>query len=70
MTANVARQLELRQSGMAHASELIRLIARHRWSFVEVPVHVRYTAYSMAKGQKISDLLVILGDLLAGRFER
>jgi glycosyltransferase involved in cell wall biosynthesis len=70
MTAQVAQRLDLRQSRMAHASELIRLIARHRWSFVEVPVHVRYTAYSMAKGQKLSDLLAIVGDLMAGRFER
>mgnify|MGYP001168867199 FL=1 len=64
LTRRAAAQLELRQPGMAHATEIIAQVAHHRLTHVEVPVTIRYTAYSMAKGQKLSNSVHILLDLL------
>ncbi len=57
-------QLSLQQAGMAHATELLREIRRHQWRVKEVPVHIRYDAYSRGKGQSAWQAVHILGDLL------
>jgi len=44
--------LDIRRDRMEHASELLDQVARHRLAYVERPTSVRYSAYSMAKGQK------------------
>jgi len=53
---------------MAHASELLEQIAKHKISFSEAPVHIRYTDYSLQKGQKLSNSVGILMDLIVQRF--
>jgi len=63
-TRSAAQRLSLRQGGMAHATEIVAQVARHRLKYVEVPVTIRYTAYSLAKGQKLSNSVNILIDLL------
>lgn len=63
-TRSAAQRLSLRQAGMAHATEIVAQVARHRMKYVEVPVTIRYTAYSLAKGQKLSNSVNILIDLL------
>lgn len=63
-TAMALRQLELTQDRMAHASEIQAEIARHRLRCLERPVRVSYTAYSLAKGQRLVDAVSILWDLL------
>jgi hypothetical protein len=55
---------------MAHASELLAEIARSRLRYVEVPVTIDYTTYSLAKGQRTGDFVMILLDLLAGKLYR
>lgn len=47
----VAPKLRITQNRMAHASELLRKINQPNLRVTEVPVTVRYTAHSMAKGQ-------------------
>jgi glycosyltransferase involved in cell wall biosynthesis len=59
--------LTLRQTGMAHASELESLIARHDLIWCEHPVNVRYTSYSVAKGQSSLNAFNVLYDLLTAR---
>ncbi|MEO8702115.1 MAG: glycosyltransferase family 2 protein [Kofleriaceae bacterium] len=49
--AQLAPKLRITQDRMAHASELLRKINQPGLRVVEVPVTVRYTAHSMAKGQ-------------------
>lgn len=49
----VADALDLRCNGMAHASEFIAAIRHHSWRVVEEPVRIRYTAYSLSKGQSL-----------------
>lgn len=63
LTASAAHRLCIRQNRMAHASEILDEIARKRISFVEVPVTVRYTDYSRAKGQSSLNSFNILLDL-------
>lgn len=50
MTARTARTLRITQDRMAHASEIIELIGKQNLRWVEVPVHVDYSDYSLEKG--------------------
>ena len=70
MTRRGARAIALRQNRMAHASEILHQIADSGLKFVEVPVTIEYSAYSLAKGQTVGDALVILTDLFARRLHR
>lgn len=56
--------LEIRQNRMAHATEIKQKVARHRLRYAEVPVRIRYTDETLAKGQRNLGSLVILKDLL------
>ncbi len=70
MTRRGAQALKLRQNRMAHASELLQQIADSGLRYVEVPVTIQYSAYSLAKGQSLGDALTILIDLIARRVHR
>jgi glycosyltransferase involved in cell wall biosynthesis len=65
MTRRGAAAIRLRQNRMAHASELLAQIGASGLHYVERPVTIHYSAYSIAKGQKTSDSVVILLDLFA-----
>lgn len=65
MTRTGAANIRLRQNRMAHASEILAEIAHSRLRTIEVPVTIEYTAYSLAKGQRLGDSLAILRDLIA-----
>jgi glycosyltransferase involved in cell wall biosynthesis len=69
-TRQGAAAIHLRQNRMAHASEILAEIARSRLRYVEVPVAVDYTAYSLAKGQRLGDSVLILLDLFAQELTR
>lgn len=60
--------LDLTQSGMAHASEIISQLRAHKMVIREVPVQIHYTDYSLAKGQSSLNSINILLDLVIGRF--
>ncbi len=47
----IAQQLTITMDRMAHASEIMDHIRKNGWRYCEVPVTIRYTNYSMAKGQ-------------------
>jgi glycosyltransferase involved in cell wall biosynthesis len=66
MTADAARKLNMRQNRMAHASEIINGIARFRLRYREVPVTIRYSEYSLSKGQKLTGSVNILVELFVG----
>jgi hypothetical protein len=55
---------------MAHASEWLSQIAASGLRYVEQPVTVEYTAYSIAKAQTVGDAVLILLDLFARRLYR
>lgn len=70
MTGEAASKLKITQDRMAHASEILNLIAHLGLSYREVPVTVRYSAYSLEKGQKVRGSVGILVDLLVGWLSR
>lgn len=59
----VAERLQITMNRMAHASEIVALLAAGGWRVAEVPVTVRYTEYSRAKGQSLINGVNILFDL-------
>lgn len=59
-----AAKLDLRCDRMAHASEILEEISRLGLRYREVPVTIKYTDYSLAKGQKMSGAFRIIKDLL------
>ena len=66
-TRRAAERIDLRLDRMAHASELLDQIARSGLPYCEVPVHVRYTDYSRAKGQRLGNAPRILFHYVIGR---
>jgi glycosyltransferase involved in cell wall biosynthesis len=70
MTRRGASRIRLRQNRMAHASEILHQIAKSKLAYVEVPVTITYSAYSLGKGQRSSEAVAILLDLLAGGLRR
>jgi glycosyltransferase involved in cell wall biosynthesis len=70
MTRRGAGVIRLRQNRMAHASEILDQIAASGLNYVEVPVTIEYSRYSMAKGQRSSELVTILLDLFARRLHQ
>jgi len=59
----VAR-IKLSHYRMAHATEFISLVHQLQLRYIEMPVQIRYTSYSIAKGQRLSNGFSILLDLL------
>jgi len=60
--ASAADKLRITQDRMAHASELLHKIRASKLSFTEVPITIRYTQHSTAKGQRGFDAIRILFD--------
>jgi glycosyltransferase involved in cell wall biosynthesis len=70
MTRHCAMRIRLRQNRMAHASEIINEIARLKLRFIEVPVTICYSTYSLQKGQKLSNSINIVLDLIMRKLHR
>ena len=63
LTRPVVEDLQITMNGMAHASEIVSYLARSSWRVREVPVSIRYTDYSLSKGQSLLNGVNILFDL-------
>ena len=62
-----ASLLQLKQDRMAHASEIYDQIKGSRLAYEEVPVTIRYSAETLAKGQKLSNSVSVLFQYLYGK---
>jgi glycosyltransferase involved in cell wall biosynthesis len=62
-----AAELSISLDGMAHASEIIDQIRDHGWRLVEVPTLVRYSDYSLGKGQSAFNSIRIVAELILQR---
>ena len=62
-----ATLIALKQDRMAHASEIYDQIQHAGLRYEEVPVTIRYTAETLAKGQKLSNSLSVLFHYLYGK---
>jgi len=62
-----ASELTITLDGMAHASEILDQIRTHGWRHVEVPATIRYSEYSMRKGQSAFNSIRIVLELILQR---
>jgi glycosyltransferase involved in cell wall biosynthesis len=65
-----ALKFKIQQNRMAHASEILDQIHTLGLRFVEVPVTIRYTDDTLAKGQSSWNALKIIAELILGRLVR
>jgi len=66
-TRAAVSRIALCHNRMAHASEILEQIASNKLRYAEYGNTVRYTAYSMAKGQRASNAINIVVDLALDR---
>jgi polyprenyl-phospho-N-acetylgalactosaminyl synthase len=64
LNRKAALALDLHENRMAHASEILDQFVEHGLKVAEAPVHIVYTEYSLAKGQKSSDAIHIALSIL------
>ncbi|MFZ9882554.1 MAG: hypothetical protein ACO3QC_14270 [Phycisphaerales bacterium] len=67
LSRQAAERIEITADRMAHASEIIDLIAESGLVYRELPVRIRYTDYSRAKGQSWTGGFRIIFHYLVGR---
>lgn len=61
---SILEPIHLSSDGMTYASELLDCIRRNRVKYMEVPVRIKYTDYSLGKGQKNGNALRILLEMI------
>ena len=66
LTVEASSAIDLTQTGMAHASQIISLTHQANLKYHEIPVNVLYTSYSRKKGQPILNSVNIVADLVWG----
>ncbi len=64
-----AEKLKIQQDRMSHASEILEWIAQAKLKYQEIPTEIKYTEYSMSKGQSNWGSVRILLDLFFSRFD-
>ncbi len=69
-TAGAALKIEITQNRMGHATQILSQIRHERLIYKEIPVTIRYTEYSLAKGQRLSNLLNVLWESAIEVFRR
>ena len=67
LSRNAAGKIVLKENRFAHATEILDLIRKSKLSYCEIPVSIRYTEYSLKKGQSIFNSCNIVIDLLLRR---
>ena len=67
MNRTTAQALEITQNRMAHASQIVTQVINKGLRWKEVQVQIKYTKYSLRKGQKLLDGVLILTDLFRKR---
>ena len=58
-TNNSARKINLVSNRMEHASLISESISKQNMRFVEMPVDIIYSEYSISKGQKLKDIIMM-----------
>ena len=67
LSREAAGLIRLKQNRMAHASEILDEIQRHRLTYREAPVRVEYTEESLRKGQSSWNAFRVLTQWLLGK---
>jgi glycosyltransferase involved in cell wall biosynthesis len=66
----VAEGMQITLPDMAHASEILEIIADKKYKYKEIPVTIEYTDYSKAKGQSIINAVNIGFDTLLRKISK
>ena len=53
---------------MSYASELVDIISSKKISYMEIPVNIKYTEYSLSKWQKNSNAIYIALKMIWNKF--
>ncbi len=67
MTNGAAKQIQLRENRMAHATEILSQIKKNKLKYIEAPATVLYTEYSRQKGQTVWSSFRIFFDILLNK---
>ena len=67
LSRDAIQKLQITEPRMAHASEIIGLIGKHRLHYTEIPTQIHYTEYSRQKGQSVWNALNIVIDIFLGK---
>ena len=65
---DVIKKIHLTMDGFEYASELIDLLAKNKFKIIEIPVNIKYTEYSLSKGQKNSNAFNIALKMIWNKF--
>jgi len=68
LSLDFIKKINITSDNMTYASELIEEINRLKAHYVEVPVNIKYSEYSLGKWQKNSNAFKILFELLYKKF--
>lgn len=66
----VADEMQITMPDMAHASEILEIVAHKKYRYREVPVTIVYTEYSRGKGQSIVNAINIAFDAMLRKVSR
>ena len=68
MTKESARKIRITADRMEHASEILEEVMKHHLRYVEVPVTIKYTPYSLQHGQSSWNALRIAYTMIKTKF--
>ena len=61
------RKIKIKNSRMSHPHDINKLISKHKFKTMEYPTKIKYTKYSLSKGQKNINSINILFDILVSQ---
>jgi len=64
LSRKAAQKIEIKADRMEHASEIVEEIHKRRMRFKEIPVTIKYTDYSVKKGQSVWNSLRIAARMM------
>lgn len=70
MTRKFVEGFKFQQNRMAHASEILKYITKTKTQFIEFPVTITYSTHSLEKGQRNSNSIRIIMELILGRVSK
>ncbi len=70
LSRRAAHKIEITMDRMEHASEILAEIKKNNLRYIEIPVVIRYTKYSMEHGQSTLNALKIFYKMLLHKFSR
>ncbi len=70
LSRKAAELIDIKSDGYAHASEILEQVKKKNLSFIEVPVKIKYTEYSLRHGQKTTDAFKIFYRMIVSKLLR